>query len=305
MRSAGFRYREYAPCAPLRGYVRAMFSSSEPERESPARAVLVDVQFERNERVCAPAFADAHLCIVFSSDTLFYPDGVWRRSAAVPRGDLIGPVIHAGEPSVPARAECIGAYLAPGAALSGIIAAELEDRAVAIDEIWGADGRRLADVLSSARSETERLDRLETALMERMIARERRTAIDIPAIAAWMERSRGQVPVERVAEAAGVSRRHLTRVFEENVGVSPKIYNELARFRSAVACVRRGREIGWANLAAQCGYADQSHMIAEFRRFTGFSPDALLRGRWFHPFIEQGAAKSEQECHLRRATTGR
>jgi AraC-like DNA-binding protein len=250
---------------------------------------LVDVQFERSERVCAPAFADAHSCIVFSFDKFYYPDGVWRRSPAVPRGDLIGPVTHAGEPSVPARAECVGAYLAPGASLLGISAAELEDRAVAIDEVWGAGGRRLADMFSSARSEAERLDRLETALVERMIARERRTAIDIPGIAAWIVRSRGQVPVERVADAAGVSRRHLARVFEETIGVSPKTYCELARFRSALACVRRGRELGWADVAAQCGYADQSHMIAEFRRFAGFTPDALLRGRWFHPFIEQPA----------------
>jgi AraC-like DNA-binding protein len=293
MRCTVFRYREYAPCAALRGYVRAIFSFSEPDEELPARQALLDVQFERGERICAPAFADAHSCIVFSSDKVYYPDGAWRRSSAVPRGDLIGPLTHAGAPSVPARAECIGAFLTPGTLLPGISAAELEDRAIAIENMWGAEGRRLAEMFSWARSETERLEQLESALGGRLMAREqRRTSLDIPGIARWMARRCGRLPVERVAQAAGVSRRHLTRVFEEDVGVSPKTYSELARFRSALACVRRGKAIGWANVAAQCGYADQSHMIAEFRRFTGFTPDALLRGRWFHPFIEQPAPRS-------------
>jgi hypothetical protein len=29
-------------------------------------------------------------------------------------------------------------------------------------------------------------------------------------------------------------------------------------------------------------------MIAEFRRFSGFTPDVLAQGQWFHPFIEGG-----------------
>lgn len=40
-------------------------------------------------------------------------------------------------------------------------------------------------------------------------------------------------------------------------------------------------------MAAESGYSDQSHMIAEFRRFAGMTPEALLHGRWFHPFIER------------------
>ena len=33
----------------------------------------------------------------------------------------------------------------------------------------------------------------------------------------------------------------------------------------------------WAELAEQCGFYDQSHLINEFRRFTGFSPVELAR----------------------------
>ena len=50
--------------------------------------------------------------------------------------------------------------------------------------------------------------------------------------------------------------------------------------------MRTGNDVEWAQVAAESGYADQSHMILEFRRFTGPTPDALLHGPWFHPFIE-------------------
>jgi AraC-like DNA-binding protein len=36
-------------------------------------------------------------------------------------------------------------------------------------------------------------------------------------------------------------------------------------------------ELNWAALAAEAGYADQSHLCRESRRVTGFSPAELLR----------------------------
>jgi AraC-like DNA-binding protein len=42
-----------------------------------------------------------------------------------------------------------------------------------------------------------------------------------------------------------------------------------------------------AHAAIEMGYADQSHMIAEFREFTGLTPQMLASRNWFHPFIER------------------
>jgi AraC-like DNA-binding protein len=43
--------------------------------------------------------------------------------------------------------------------------------------------------------------------------------------------------------------------------------------------------------AAELGYADQSHMIAEFRELSGLTPDALATQRWFHPFILEARSR--------------
>ena len=91
--------------------------------------------------------------------------------------------------------------------------------------------------------------------------------------------------VNRLADAAGVSRQHLTRVFRETVGVSPKRYCRLARFQAGLAYAGAGDGVKWAQVAAELGYADQSHMIAEFRELSSLTPEALATQRWFHPFI--------------------
>ena len=290
MLPARVRYREYAPSEALRGWVRALFSFSELGEEPATRRVLLDVRFDRGERLCAPTFADAHPCIVFNFGKHYCPDGIWRPYCIPPKGDVIGPMTVPGPPSVPARAESLGAYFCPGAVIPG--AGELENRVVAIEDLWGAQARYLAEELVSLPDKAARLDRLESALVHRMEARKlRQTSIDISRVAAWVVQSGGQLTIEGLAEEIGVSRRHFTRVFRENTGVSPKIYCQLARFRSALGHIRHSENIGWAQVAVDCGYTDQSHMIAEFRRFSGLTPESLVQGRWFHPFIEAAYRK--------------
>jgi AraC-like DNA-binding protein len=55
-----------------------------------------------------------------------------------------------------------------------------------------------------------------------------------------------------------------------------------------------GDGMDWAQAAVEGGYADQSHMIAEFRRFSSLTPQMLARGKWCHPFIERAKARQQQ-----------
>ena len=133
-----------------------------------------------------------------------------------------------------------------------------------------------------------RIDRFEVALLHRIRNwRDRATSVNVPNLAWHVLRLRGRVSVETLADAAGVSRQHLTRVFREQVGLSPKLYCRLARFQAGLRYVVPGCHVEWAQAAVQLGYADQSHMIAEFREFSSATPDQLIAERWFHPFIER------------------
>src|SRR5205085_2446237 len=107
-----------------------------------------------------------------------------------------------------------------------------------------------------------------------------RAALDVPGLAGWVRRSRGRLSVACLADAAGVSRQQLTRVFRDAVGVPPKLYARLARFHAGLGYAGGGRHVDWARVAIELGYADQSHMIAEFRAFSSLTPHQLATERW-------------------------
>ena len=90
--------------------------------------------------------------------------------------------------------------------------------------------------------------------------------------------SGGRIPIEDLATQTGYTRKHLGNLFQQQVGVTPKSLARMHRFRGALALLDNGDgQVPWAELAEQCGYYDQSHLINEFRRFTGFRPSELAR----------------------------
>jgi AraC-like DNA-binding protein len=85
------------------------------------------------------------------------------------------------------------------------------------------------------------------------------------------------VPVARLATQTGYTRKHLAGLFIHQVGMTPKALCRIHRFRGALAMLDGATQVPWAALADQCGYYDQSHLINEFRSFSGLSPVELVR----------------------------
>lgn len=134
----------------------------------------------------------------------------------------------------------------------------------------GVPLREVTDARVPLRDVTRHLeihgDSLERDL-ERCVARDTDPRVD--AAVERIIRSGGRCDIARVAALVNVTRQHLARLFAENVGISPKLFARVIRFRQAM---RMGREKPWAGVAAELGYADQSHLIAEFREFSGTTP---------------------------------
>lgn len=115
----------------------------------------------------------------------------------------------------------------------------------------------------------ERVGRVEEVL--RPLLANARPDARVDAAVEAIIRSGGRASMESVAASAGVSRQHLARSFTHHVGVSPKTFARVMRFRCALALARSGQE-SWADIALELGYFDQSHLIAEFREFAGETP---------------------------------
>jgi AraC family transcriptional regulator len=76
------------------------------------------------------------------------------------------------------------------------------------------------------------------------------------------------IEVAALAEIAGRSPFHFSRVFARSVGMTPHRYVVHLRLRRAIELVREGRS-GLAEIAARTGFADQSHLSRWVRRVNG------------------------------------
>lgn len=90
----------------------------------------------------------------------------------------------------------------------------------------------------------------------------------------WL-RAQPNVAIRDLAKRLEVSERHLSRVFREVMGASPKQFARVARLAKVIAAARRAT-MPWAEIALDCGYADQAHMVHEFHAMVGVSPATLL-----------------------------
>jgi AraC-like DNA-binding protein len=176
--------------------------------------------------------------------------------------------LRGGQWSVTARLR-----LGAAEAVLGARAAAIAGRVVPLDDLWGELAtRRLVNRMGEARTAVDAAAILERAIGERLTAADRGPAPVILEAA----RRLTTASVEAVAAELRVSERHLRRLFHDTVGVSPKTFARLARFRRALRAARRSDRASWASIATQVGYYDQAHLITDFRRIAGATPPELL-----------------------------
>jgi AraC-like DNA-binding protein len=178
---------------------------------------------------------------------------------------------------LPSGQRAVTARLRLGApkAVLGVPASAIAGRIVALEDLWGhAATERLVDRLAGARDTLGAAKILERAIAERVEFAAARGESERLALDAANRLTSANVGA--VALDLGVSERHLRRVFRETVGVSPKAFARLVRFRHALRAARSDGRASWASIATLAGYYDQAHLIAEFRAIAGMTPRAFL-----------------------------
>jgi AraC-like DNA-binding protein len=162
-------------------------------------------------------------------------------------------------------------------ALFGMPSAELSPIGFDGGAVLGRRGIELCERISEAGRWRDVFALIAQYLVDVRTRRERSTVR--PEVAyAWrvLQRSRGRASVSDVAERVDLSARHLTTLFQREVGRSPKTVAMLMRFEHATAriaeSVRRRAPIDLAAVAVETGYSDQAHLSREFVRFAGAPP---------------------------------
>lgn len=171
---------------------------------------------------------------------------------------------------VSTRSCSAGAQLQPGAAqiLFGATAGELAGYHFPLEDVWGRRTLSAEERLLEERDPERRVDLLESILAGRL---PRIRALH-PAVAMAIERFAGPAAVRDVVAESGYSHRRFIELFHEAVGLAPKVYCRIQRFRRAVTQVAAGNRFTWADVALAAGYSDQAHFNREFLEFTGVTP---------------------------------
>jgi AraC-like DNA-binding protein len=207
------------------------------------------------------------------------PDPCQRHSGAIVSGAYGGFFVS----DWAQHSSIVGVHFRPGGAFPflGVPAGELADTHVELEALWGRSAAELRERLCAAATPTARFSLLEQTLAARLDrATDRHGAVPI-ALEAF-EQTEASVRVRDVAWRVGLSQRRFIQVFAAEVGLTPKLYSRVRRFQRALSLLRGVPAPDWAQLAVECGYFDQSHLINDFRAFAGLTPEEYLRRRGEH-----------------------
>jgi AraC-like DNA-binding protein len=153
----------------------------------------------------------------------------------------------------------------------------LSHTVVTLEDVWGRHAMRIRDQLHEAPSWEDRFAIADAMLLRRY---EAGPSVDLEVARAWelIVDSRGRVRVDELVAEIGWSRTRLWSRFRAQIGLSPKRAARLVRFDRAAHELAAG--LSPAQVAAEGGYADQSHLHREVVSFTGATPTALAQAPW-------------------------
>lgn len=199
------------------------------------------------------------------------------------RGSLVaGPGLGSGG-AVRARGEnveCVQVRLSPviARAVLDVSPADLDGAVVPLDDLWGREASRIRERLADASSWHERFAWTDLVLARRY---ESGPPVDPEVAWAWQRivAGRGLPRIDGLAAEVGWSRKRLWSRFRSQLGLPPKRAAKLIRFDHAAHRLVAGE--GTARVAADTGYADQSHLHRDVRELTGATPTTVAR----EPFL--------------------
>jgi AraC-like DNA-binding protein len=241
------RYHEIRPSADLAPFVSCFW----------------ELEADGND-VGEPIFPDGCVEIVFHLGDR--PRRV-AEAARQPRLMIVGQMTTAIRLEAAARIHAIGVRFTPAGARAWLASPvrELTGRIEDAAAVLPRPASRLQTAVEDAVTTSDRFGQIETALRTTL----RPSAIDRTVMRAVdvVSARHGCVTVDLLANISGMSARQLERRFLEAVGLPPKTFTRIVRFQRALEGLRAG--VPPAVAAATAGFADQSHLAREFRRFAG------------------------------------
>lgn len=253
------RYREVKPTHSLRQFVEC-FWTLEGDRSVDASSA---------ERILPDGCVE--LILNFGDRFLQHVDGERKRQ---PRnfivGQMTGPILISASGAI----GLLGIRFHPGGTRPFLDppANEITDRVVDLGDLSRSFERSLLRACEPAVDMDQKIAAVDAFLTSRL--NDCKFDPHLLALAASIIDRRGLVSVDQLASHAGVSNRQLERRFLQEVGLGPKLLARIVRFQQVFRAVESNS--AWADVAIECGYYDQAHLIRDFNQFAQQTPAVLF-----------------------------
>jgi AraC-like DNA-binding protein len=152
----------------------------------------------------------------------------------------------------------------------------LTDRVIPAEQVFGSGINALAELLRSQSTPEAMANVTSSYLLSDLPNPDRSCELAAELVSAILNDS-DILTVEFLSRRSGLSVRALQRLFKMYIGVTPKWVIRRYRLHEVLERFNYGEVFNGAQLAIDLGYADQAHLINDFRKLAGVSPTEYIR----------------------------
>lgn len=150
------------------------------------------------------------------------------------------------------------------------------DKHFSAQEVWGNEMTFLHERLHEASQDDDRMIKVLNEWIMGCLAKRSLSEIN-----QWNSLGKKfgitSLPVtELLSRYVGYTHKHAIQLIKNNAGLAPKYIQKVNRFNRATRIISSSSFQSWGQVAYEAGYADQSHLIREFRHFSGYTPEEYL-----------------------------
>ena len=254
------RYSEFHPRLPLSDFVECLWT--------------LDGGFEADETQAERILPDGCVEIILNFAEPFAQHND-NSTQVQPRNFIVGQMTRPILISPTGPVQLIGIRFHPGGTTPffSLPMHELTNQVVELSYVARTLERELLRRAIDLPELSDKVSALATVLTNHL--RKIKTDSRLLQVAAKIVQHSGMIPIDDLANGSGLSSRQLERRFLTEVGLGPKLFSRILRFQQVFRAVD-ANEPAWTDVALDCGYYDQAHLIKDFRQFAHQTPAVLF-----------------------------
>lgn len=161
--------------------------------------------------------------------------------------------------------------------LLGIPAKELRDNIIGTEDLFGWQAPVLQEKLAEQITIEGKIQLLNAFFEDSVIRKKQTPQLLIEASVHFILQNKGANTIHQLVKHTGYTERHIERTFVECIGLGPKKFSNIVKLHGFLKLLKnKAPHQNLTGLSYKAGYADQSHLVREFRKYTGITPKEYL-----------------------------